>query len=1760
LLSTNEGDLLNVIEQKIAHKSLIYCENKCLTTFEVKGLAQKNLNLMHVGKNSVHKVAPQWIASLITHFRTSDLKEREALVALLTSNDRQILLSSNSKVMLHQTLRDYIAISSAQRFYPRVLAQNGSSVEFLKKPLQTERVSTIEGFLLACEERADKRREPRNSLERWDRPFKKQAARDIWIVNGDISARQLNRLGNFAETLGARVIFTQLKKLDALEPLKQQGLFEVKVMASKQSLQDLQAKENLLELIKALEKENSVVAYDDYMQRQQFAVEQYCQAKLNDTLLVVLSHSERMALNSLIRQVLKQTETLKGQSQHFAILRPLNMSTEEKSQAHLYQPGDVIRFNRDLPNTAITKGRYFTVHKVNLENGSVELYQADSHQVFWNPVKDKAFLKHLEVFRTEPREVQAGDVVVWSRTLKDEAAKELDRIKGQTAIVRDIHQELISMTLHNGREIVLNPMVLKEQHWDYGYARHLKEANLQSVKEVMVVVQNKQLDSKNIPLLNELLAVLQTEHIPTKIICNDSVELKKTIAAGGYPTPSLESALEIPYQRKEALEDYQTLATQPLFNRLQSETLKISQSNPELVTGAQPFTTVITPELRIACDIVDRVCVYHPERDAVFKLEGLKEDVIKVGGLMVDLKSLETAVNLAIEGGWLIPAGKNEQGEPLVTTKHTLLIEQQCIEKIKANKNQLPPILAKESQEMQEIMNHPKLTEGQKQAVNLIVTTQDRMVAVQGIAGAGKTTALKEIKRLCQANHYTMVLANTASAKNQAKSTSGIEAKTTAQFLTRLETAIAKDLEKVKKDFGGNRLFILDESSLASSKDLLRLQTIIEKCEARLALVGDFKQQGSIGAGFEFHDLLAYGINKAVMQENVRLSDPIAFTAMKQAYAGDMAGTLQTLKDSIEEIPNKEEAFNRIVTLYLALSAANNEAPLVIMPLNKDRKFVNEAIREKLKENGHLPKNGFNIPVFVPTDKREIDKSDILGYLPKDNKTSHYVIRFNTNHPRLNIKAGDYAHILDIDLKHERLTLKIDGKQEFYWSPKNLEKPSSIEIYRQEEREFAKNDVIVFKRNNEAKGIFNGDKATLLKIEQGVAEVLLIDGNTLTLDLNEKQNQHLDYGYALTTYAAQGKDVKWVIGYLAGPKLRLIKAYQLKVGDITVLPKELQRKETQEYSKIVRVIKVELSQSGVKLNDKSLKTNKMTLALKDRAGKVYTLHSHELKATEKAKNPLPLKTLWNSEWAYFPPFEQRKPRALPLSTSAQALLITITRGDGVVLVVPYIDDLQKTLEAHKQLKRSALSYTDKDWGKLHEGVNRLVANIKGKAEDKIKSHRSINKNSNRDPVHTNQPEEQDKIVQSKRQNNFIDKDELEFILSRNSLGYASQWLGSPSSVTGREARWGRKGSFSLILQGPRAGVWHNWETGQKGKGLLSLYINLYGVPFKEAVQALAKSVGLSPEQSHATQKMNLKMEEKDLKLKQKTALEQDTQTRIKKAVALYHKAVPIPGTLAEKYLREYRGIRGELPKDFRFLNKDWHLNTQKYVSALVAPYRDKDNKIVGVVRIYLNSDGSQYQDTFIDASGKECKATTKANRGISSHGAVVVQEGMIPRTLWVAEGVETALSVAKAVPYQTVVASLSAQQIGNVPISPETQKVIICADNDPSSSNTKGNIIKAVESFLSQGLKVFIALPPGIPEGMKKYDFNDLLKDSGIEAVQQSLEQMVEIKDVSVLKSQEARLETDLSKVREKTSSFLVKTEIRSITQENKVKNHEMER
>jgi Holliday junction resolvasome RuvABC ATP-dependent DNA helicase subunit len=84
------------------------------------------------------------------------------------------------------------------------------------------------------------------------------------------------------------------------------------------------------------------------------------------------------------------------------------------------------------------------------------------------------------------------------------------------------------------------------------------------------------------------------------------------------------------------------------------------------------------------------------------------------------------------------------------TTKEHLDLEHSIIEKIKDGKDKISPLL--DSKTIASLLdkvsskNNLNLTLDQKNACNLITTTKDRFIMIQGYAGTGKTTLFKTVR------------------------------------------------------------------------------------------------------------------------------------------------------------------------------------------------------------------------------------------------------------------------------------------------------------------------------------------------------------------------------------------------------------------------------------------------------------------------------------------------------------------------------------------------------------------------------------------------------------------------------------------------------------------------------------------------------------------------------------------------------------------------------------------------------------------------------------------------------------------------------------------------------------------------------------------------------------------------------------------------------------------------------------------------------
>ncbi|MCC1493699.1 toprim domain-containing protein [Cognatishimia sp. F0-27] len=194
--------------------------------------------------------------------------------------------------------------------------------------------------------------------------------------------------------------------------------------------------------------------------------------------------------------------------------------------------------------------------------------------------------------------------------------------------------------------------------------------------------------------------------------------------------------------------------------------------------------------------------------------------------------------------------------------------------------------------------------------------------------------------------------------------------------------------------------------------------------------------------------------------------------------------------------------------------------------------------------------------------------------------------------------------------------------------------------------------------------------------------------------------------------------------------------------------------------------------------------------------------------------------------------------------------------------------------------------------------------------------------------------------------------------------------------------------------------------------------------------------------------------------------------RAAQAKRAWDDAVPVNGTPAETYLRKARGITCPLPDTLRFHPACWHGPTAKRHPAMVALVEGGDG--MAVHRTYLRADGS----------GKAEVDPAKMMLGTTAGGAVRITDA--PGPLAVAEGVETALSLASGLLRgpASAWAALSTSGIRALRLPDPPGRLILAPDGDKAGRDA-ANVL----AMRAHALGWTVSLLPA-PDGR---DWNDIL-------------------------------------------------------------------
>jgi conjugative relaxase-like TrwC/TraI family protein len=244
------------------------------------------------------------------------------------------------------------------------------------------------------------------------------------------------------------------------------------------------------------------------------------------------------------------------------------------------------------------------------------------------------------------------------------------------------------------------------------------------------------------------------------------------------------------------------------------------------------------------------------------------------------------------------------------------------------------------------IAAHPTLNPGQREMVRRLLAGREGIVVVIGEAGTGKSFAtVAAAEGWAQAGFELRVAAPTWRAAS-VLSGEGLEAMTVAGLL--------RDLDRGELGLSPRSVLLVDEAAMVGSEHLARVIGHAEEAGAKLVLVGDPEQLGSIEAGGLF-SAIAQRTEPVHLEDVIRHNHELDRDAAKliRDGAGREALSLYRSEERITVAGNAEERRVAMVEDWWQ-SFSQGEDALMVAKRNVEVERLNATARELVRSEGRL--------------------------------------------------------------------------------------------------------------------------------------------------------------------------------------------------------------------------------------------------------------------------------------------------------------------------------------------------------------------------------------------------------------------------------------------------------------------------------------------------------------------------------------------------------------------------------------------------------------------------------------------------------------------------------------------------------------------------------------------------------------------------------------------------------------------------------------
>lgn len=509
------------------------------------------------------------------------------------------------------------------------------------------------------------------------------------------------------------------------------------------------------------------------------------------------------------------------------------------------------------------------------------------------------------------------------------------------------------------------------------------------------------------------------------------------------------------------------------------------------------------------------------EREAVFGAAALEARAGEHAGGKASAAEIAAAVDRARAGGELVARERGAAGqgfttrEAVATERRMLAIEHAGRDAAAApHSRQDAARIVTTAAFFAEAEGH-KWTQGQQSATIGLLAGHDRVAGVQGYAGTAKTTTVLATyaEGMRAAGYKVRAFAPTAAAAAVLGDAIGMNGETVAKAVLTGEQLVA-EAAKVRE------AWIADEASMVGARDMARLLGMAERADARVMLVGDVKQLGSVEAGRAFGQLQDAGMRTFVLDKIVRQQNDLTREAVQATIAGDGRRALEALDRGGGRVAELADVADRRVAMardYAALSVRERERTLVMDTTREGRELLTQAIRAELRKDGTIRGETLTVASLESKGLTREEARHARSYEIGD------VVTFRRGYERHGIEKGQAYRVARVDGDLNRIALHDQQGRSIEW---RLDKwgRGQAESFAEVQREFATGDRVQFTRNDRQAGRVNGATASVVGVDAKTRTLTAVDarGREHTLSLDNTGDRHIRHGWVGTVHGSQG--------------------------------------------------------------------------------------------------------------------------------------------------------------------------------------------------------------------------------------------------------------------------------------------------------------------------------------------------------------------------------------------------------------------------------------------------------------------------------------------------------------------------------------------------------------------------------------------------------------------------------------------------------------